>query len=464
MITNFNDIRNNPALIDLGLLRQHPAVAVIGHKNADLDSMVAGYLMTHTLRELGINAKFAILDSKVDPYFQTMANLLHFNIEFETALNDGDALFLVDHDDAYDHPVVGCFDHHPTNVGVEHNYLNIPKTCCALIVHEWAELMGVKVPEVFTKMTIYACHMDSLSFKSSKALPEDRVWCRKMMTEFGINEAEVISFGYGLTDRNLPYDEYLLTGKKSHAFGDKQICSSYAVTEDNDDDLDKAARTLKNWLNDDVVAWCYLIQNAKDDVTHILLVTKDYYMIQTVNRLLSRGKDVIPPVIAYLSSANDGEVTKLMIDNGMKVATMESCTSGLIASNITDYEGASAVLEGSCITYANRTKVMAGVNADIIDTYGVYSAETAAAMAKATREKFNADVGIGITGSMGNVDPANPDSVAGEIYFHILHDGNENPIKLVYPKLDDPRKKMKQRTVDIVIRVLHTILMRKHKK
>lgn len=53
---------------------------------------------------------------------------------------------------------------------------------------------------------------------------------------------------------------------------------------------------------------------------------------------------------------------------------------------------------------------MQGVSAEILDKYTVYSRETAEAMAKACVKAYNADIGIGVTGTMGNVDPANPEA------------------------------------------------------
>ena len=112
-------------------------------------------------------------------------------------------------------------------------------------------------------------------------------------------------------------------------------------------------------------------------------------------------------------------ITKALIEKNISITTMESCTAGLIASLITDTEGSSAILRGAYITYSNQAKIKAGVPSEIIEKYGVYSAETAAAMATACRKAFGADIGIGVTGSMGNIDPANGDSVPGEIYFAI---------------------------------------------
>lgn len=113
------------------------------------------------------------------------------------------------------------------------------------------------------------------------------------------------------------------------------------------------------------------------------------------------------------------QLTNLLIERRKTVTTMESCTSGQVASLITDTEGSSAVLAGAFVTYSNRAKIMQGVPNRIIDRYGVYSIETACAMAESCRRTYSADFGIGITGSFGNVDPNNGDSVPGEVFFAI---------------------------------------------
>ena len=113
-------------------------------------------------------------------------------------------------------------------------------------------------------------------------------------------------------------------------------------------------------------------------------------------------------------------LTLLLIEKGLTVTTMESATGGQIASLITDTEGSSAVLKGAFVTYSNEAKIRQGVPASVIDRYTVYSEETARAMAEACRSAYSADIGIGVTGTFGNIDPANPDaSEPGEVYFAI---------------------------------------------
>lgn len=102
---------------------------------------------------------------------------------------------------------------------------------------------------------------------------------------------------------------------------------------------------------------------------------------------------------------------------------MESATSGQVASLITDTEGSSAIMKGAFITYSNEAKICQGVPAETIATYGVYSRETARAMAVACRKAYGADLSIGVTGTMGNVDPVNADSVPGQVYFALDIEG-----------------------------------------
>lgn len=87
---------------------------------------------------------------------------------------------------------------------------------------------------------------------------------------------------------------------------------------------------------------------------------------------------------------------------GLKVATAESCTAGMVSKSLTDISGSSAVFEMGVSAYANdiKKKVL-GVPQSVLDTYGAVSAETAAIMAKGVRTVSSSDIGIGITGVAG---------------------------------------------------------------
>lgn len=101
------------------------------------------------------------------------------------------------------------------------------------------------------------------------------------------------------------------------------------------------------------------------------------------------------------------DITKLLIKHNYNISTMESCTSGLVATLITNEPGASAIIKGAFVTYSNEAKIQQGVEANIIRDYGVYSKETAIDMAWNCKNAYNAYIGIGVTGVIDRIDPNN---------------------------------------------------------
>ena len=92
-------------------------------------------------------------------------------------------------------------------------------------------------------------------------------------------------------------------------------------------------------------------------------------------------------------------------------------------------------MKGAYITYSNEAKILHGVPKETIDKYGVYSYETAEDMAFSAGAIYEADVSVGVTGTMGNPDPANDDSVPGEVYFAIASKyGNKSYHANIPPK------------------------------
>jgi nicotinamide-nucleotide amidase len=87
---------------------------------------------------------------------------------------------------------------------------------------------------------------------------------------------------------------------------------------------------------------------------------------------------------------------------GMRVATAESCTGGLVATALTAIAGSSDVFECSFVTYSNGAKQkLLGVPTATLRRYGAVSGETAAAMAKGALKRSGADCAVSITGIAG---------------------------------------------------------------
>jgi nicotinamide-nucleotide amidase len=84
------------------------------------------------------------------------------------------------------------------------------------------------------------------------------------------------------------------------------------------------------------------------------------------------------------------------------VATVESCTGGLLAARLTELPGSSDYVKGAIVAYSNEVKIAAaGVSAELIERHGAVSCEVAEALAAGARERLGADVGVGITGVAG---------------------------------------------------------------
>jgi nicotinamide-nucleotide amidase len=87
---------------------------------------------------------------------------------------------------------------------------------------------------------------------------------------------------------------------------------------------------------------------------------------------------------------------------GLRVATAESCTGGLVAGALTEIAGSSDVVDCGFVTYSNEAKQkMLGVPAATLTRYGAVSSETAAAMVKGALKNSQADLAVSITGIAG---------------------------------------------------------------
>jgi nicotinamide-nucleotide amidase len=95
-------------------------------------------------------------------------------------------------------------------------------------------------------------------------------------------------------------------------------------------------------------------------------------------------------------------VARVLNENRATIAVAESCTGGMLAERLTNVPGSSSYFLGGVVCYSNELKSsLVGVPADIIDSKGAVSSETALALADGIRRRTGATLGIGITGIAG---------------------------------------------------------------
>ena len=108
---------------------------------------------------------------------------------------------------------------------------------------------------------------------------------------------------------------------------------------------------------------------------------------------------------------------------GRRVATAESCTSGLLAARLTERPGSSAYVAGGVVAYANEAKVeLLDVDPQLIEEHGAVSEPVAEAMAEGALKQFGADTAVAITGIAGP-DGGTEEKPVGTVCWSVRLDG-----------------------------------------
>ncbi len=110
-------------------------------------------------------------------------------------------------------------------------------------------------------------------------------------------------------------------------------------------------------------------------------------------------------------------VGQMALQQGVTIATAESCTGGLVGHLLTSIAGSSGYFKGSVVAYDNGIKTgVLGVDADGLAQQGAVSAEVAEQMAQGVRRVMGADYGIATTGIAGP-GGGTPDKPVGTIWI-----------------------------------------------
>jgi len=96
------------------------------------------------------------------------------------------------------------------------------------------------------------------------------------------------------------------------------------------------------------------------------------------------------------------KVLALCRANGLRIATAESCTGGMVSAALTEVAGSSDVFDRGFVTYSNLAKQqMLGVGAQTLKEFGAVSQDVAKEMALGALMNSNANLSVSITGIAG---------------------------------------------------------------
>ena len=139
------------------------------------------------------------------------------------------------------------------------------------------------------------------------------------------------------------------------------------------------------------------------------------------------------------------------IAGGLRVATAESCTGGLVAKTITDLPGASAYYAGGVVAYSNDVKVRhLDVNPKDLEIHGAVSKIVALQMACGACSRFSADVALAVTGIAGP-EGGSADKPVGTVWMAVAF--SDGTSKARQERFKGGRQAVRDKSVAAVLRM-----------
>lgn len=454
------------------ILASKDEVSIIGHDNIDVDAFLSGILLEKLLKFLNINANFIILQPiKKDDTYEIVNELTDINMYRYEERNENESrnLFLVDHyETTHKGKVVGCIDHHPTEKENTYDFSYVKNSSAtAYLIYELMKVAGYPLTVEDAKLIIISMMVDTTSFRSSKTIPKEVEIAKILAKKFNFDYDYLEKYCLCLTPiEKMNIDEITSNGQKKYNYNGHKIKSAYLQLYDIPDEA-----TINKWLNylnskvtdntskTDMIV--FLMFDTKRNITYEYQVMQDYTKkIIHEGRILSRGKDIMPMIEKRYCDSISREkqietIIKRFSEDRYTIATMESCTGGHLANIITNISGASDILHVSYITYCNEAKINFGVPKEIIEEYTVYSLETARAMANAAKNTANSNVGIGITGQLGRIDPRNVGIENNKAWYAIKSSEKEILGEIILNMHNFPRARQKEIIVNEIIEDLY---------
>jgi nicotinamide-nucleotide amidase len=172
-------------------------------------------------------------------------------------------------------------------------------------------------------------------------------------------------------------------------------------------------------------------------------------------RLIAQSEEQIRNMLSpYIWGVDDDTlgtvIGGLLRAKNRSLATMESCTEGLLCGTIANGRESCTYFKGGLLAACDEAKMACGVDVATMDEYGKESIQVAKAMAEIARRNLRADVGIGVGGSM------NADTNSGEAFVGLSSNKFE---KTFTHRLRGNRSRMKQRAVYAALFDLRKMLL-----
>lgn len=473
-----HDITTNDIVNHLLKVLHQKEITILAHDNIDIDAALSGILLSRLLNFLNIKNTFKILEPvQHNETYTVVKELIGIDLKDFESISEGEnesaTLFLVDHNETiHSGNVIGFIDHHPS----EKYFLGIPFVhtliCSATtsLIYDFMKAVNFPITKQDALMIVTAMMTDSVCFKNTKSSPYEIELAKQLCTDFNLDWNYIETFALCLTPIDkMSLDEIITNGSKQYNFNGSKVASAYVQLSTLPD-----TSTIDAWLQElafslfarNLKMYVFLLFDLANNKTYEYRITENCIREIVHDKIVSRGKDIMPKIEKmflkpqYSLEFKIAEIIRILASSKKTIATMESCTGGQLASDITSVSNASEILRESYITYCNEAKIKLGVPAEIIKKHSVYSYETAIAMSNAVANFANANIGIGITGQLGRIDPCNPGVSDNEVWYSIyLKDSNSYFTSKLFILYDVSREQKKKIVTEQIIKTLYEIII-----
>ena len=218
--------------------------------------------------------------------------------------------------------------------------------------------------------------------------------------------------------------------------------------------------SLQQMFTNELTDWPSSVElgfRAVNSLVELKVSTNSKSLDAANERCVNALKALIPD---HIYGVNDDTPASVLIDilreQGLRISTVESCTGGLIASEITRIAGSSAVFETGYITYSNAAKSeMVNVAESTLEQHGAVSEEVVKEMVAGALKKSGADIAVSVSGIAGP-DGGTEEKPVGTVWIGWGKAGNIKAARYVLPR---SRRGFQEMTTTIALDLLRRELL-----
>jgi nicotinamide-nucleotide amidase len=193
---------------------------------------------------------------------------------------------------------------------------------------------------------------------------------------------------------------------------------------------------------------------VKPDGIYLRITAKAQEKIEAQQMIAQSEVDIRETLTPYIWGVDDDTLEAITGDllrtKKLSLATMESCTDGLLGNTIASSSGSPSYFKGGLVACCDEAKMAFGIDTRLIESYGKESSQIAEAMTEVVRKNLKADIGVGIAGTV------NLGEKKGNIFIALIGDRFNRTIART---LLGNRMRVKQRAIYIALFGLRKILL-----